>query len=128
MRTPVVVGVGALAACAAVALRDPNEPGSWLMCPFLATTGFVCPGCGTLRAVHALTQGDLVTAWQRNPGLVLVVPLLVLVWLATVRRAWLGVPRRWTVGPRLLGVLPVLVVLYWVLRNVPGLELLGPGT
>ncbi len=127
LRTPVLIGFGAAAACAAVALRDPNEPGSWLTCPYLATTGFVCPGCGTLRAVHALTQGDVATAWARNPGLLVAGALLVLVWLATVRRAWLGVPRRWTPGPRLLALLPVLVVAYWVLRNVPGLEVLGPG-
>lgn len=128
LRTPVLVGVGALAACAAVAARDPNEPGSWLVCPFLATTGFVCPGCGALRAVHALTHGDLATAWERNPGLLLALPVLAFVWVATVRRAWLGVGRRWTPGPRLLALLPVLVAAYWVLRNVPGLELLGPGT
>lgn len=127
LRTPVLLALGAVGACAAVAARDPNEPGSWLMCPYLATTGFVCPGCGTLRAVHALTQGDVATAWQRNPGLLLTVPVLVLVWLTAVRRAWLGVPRRWTPGPRLLAVLPVLVAAYWVLRNVPGMDLLGPG-
>jgi hypothetical protein len=122
-----LIGLGAVAACVAVTARDPNEPGSWLMCPFLATTGFVCPGCGALRAVHALAHGDLATAWQRNPALLLAIPVLVLVWLATVRRGWLGVPRRWTPGPRLLAVLPVLVAGYWVLRNVPGLEVLGPG-
>jgi hypothetical protein len=128
LRTPLVVGLGAVGGCAAVVARDPNDPGSWLTCPFLATTGFVCPGCGTLRAVHALAGGDLATAWQRNPGLMIALPVLVLVWLTAVRRAWLGVPRRWTPGPRLLSVLPVLVAAYWVLRNVPGLELLGPGT
>ena len=128
LRTPLLLAVGAAGACLAVAARDPNEPGSWLVCPYLATTGFVCPGCGTLRALHALTQGDVATAWQRNPGLLVALPVLVFVWLATVRRAWLGVPRRWTPGPRPLAVLPVLVLAYWVLRNVPGLELLGPGT
>ena len=128
LRTPLLLAAGAAGACLAVAARDPNEPGSWLVCPYLATTGFVCPGCGTLRALHALTQGDVATAWQRNPGLLVALPVLVFVWLATVRRAWLGVPRRWTPGPRLLAVLPVLVLAYWVLRNVPGLELLGPGT
>lgn len=127
MRAPLGVAAAALAACAAVSLRDPNESGSWLMCPVLATTGFVCPGCGTLRAVHALTHGDPMTAWQRNPLLVISIPILVFVWLTAVRRAWLGVPRRWTPGPRLLLTLPWLVGGYWIARNIPGLDFLGPG-
>lgn len=127
LRTPLLTAASALGLCTAVALRDPNDPGSWLTCPYLATTGLVCPGCGTLRAIHALSHGDVAAAWQRNPALLVVGPLLVLVWLTAVRRAWLGVPRRWTPGPRLLATIPVLVAAYWVLRNVPGLEWLGPG-
>lgn len=127
LRTPVALAGLALAGCVAVALRDPNEPGSWLQCPFLATTGFVCPGCGALRATHALTQGDLATAWSRNPALVLLIPVLVVVWALTVRRAWLGVDRRYTVPAWALAPLPVLIAAYWILRNVPGFEFLGPG-
>lgn len=126
LRTPVALGVGALALAGATLLHDPNQPGSWLVCPFLATTGFYCPGCGTLRALHALMSGDPVTAWSFNPLLIASLPVFGFVWVATVRRAWLDVPRHWTPGPRLLALLPVLITAYWVLRNVPGFEFLGP--
>lgn len=128
LRTPLLVAAATLAVCAAVSLRDPHEPGSWLICPVLATTGFACPGCGALRAVYALTHGDLLTALARNPLLVCSLPVFVFVWLATVRRAWLGVPRQWSPGPRLLLFLPWLIGTYWVARIIPGFDFLGPGS
>lgn len=126
LRAPLLAAGGVAALCVATAVHDPNVPGSWLTCPYLLTTGFYCPGCGTLRALHALTGGDVAAAWAFNPLLVASLPVFAFVWVTAVRRAWLGVPRRWTPGPRLLAVLPVVVVAYWVLRNVPGLEFLGP--
>ena len=33
---------------------DPRNPGTYPICPFLGLTGFHCPGCGTLRALHQL--------------------------------------------------------------------------
>lgn len=115
-----------LAASAVIATRDPNQTGHYPTCPFLWTTGFYCPGCGTLRAVHALTHGDVAAAWHLNPLLLVAIPVLLWVWAAAVRRAWLGVPRRFLVPNWMLATLPVIVGAYWVLRNVPGFEFLGP--
>jgi len=63
---PAAAGVAALGLCVAVNLVDPNEQGSWGVCPFLAVTGLYCPGCGTLRAVRALTRGDVIAAASLN--------------------------------------------------------------
>lgn len=126
LRTPVLVAVGAGAACLAVAVHDPNSPGAWLTCPYLATTGFYCPGCGTLRALHSLTRGDFGRAWAMNPGFVLTVPFLAWAWVAAVRRAWLGIPVARALPKAVLWALPVVIALYWILRNVPGFEFLGP--
>ncbi|WP_300079494.1 DUF2752 domain-containing protein [Propioniciclava sp.] len=126
LRSPLVAAGGVAAVCVATWLRDPNVAGSWLTCPFLLTTGFYCPGCGTLRALHALLGGDVATAWAFNPGLLAALPLFFVVWVTAVRRAWLGVPRVWTPPARLLNVLPVVIAGYWILRNVPGFEFLGP--
>ena len=66
-------GVGAIGMLAVV---SPEEQGHYPTCPFLTITGYFCPGCGSLRAIHALTQGDIVTAWERNPLLLVMGPLL----------------------------------------------------
>ena len=43
-------------------------------CPFLQLTGWQCPGCGSLRGIHALLHGDIGQVLQLNvmliPGLI----------------------------------------------------------
>lgn len=44
-------------------------------CTFLQVTGLQCPGCGGLRATHALLHGDLASAWRLNALWVVSLPL-----------------------------------------------------
>lgn len=44
-------------------------------CLFTAIFGVRCPGCGSLRALHALVHGDLKAALEFNAPLVFVLPL-----------------------------------------------------
>ncbi len=121
------MGLGSAAAVGVLASIDPNEPGHYPTCPLLAGTGVFCPGCGALRTVHALAQGDVLTALERNPLAVVLLPLVVVAWaLWGLRLAGLtrwsptNVPGRWVWG--LLGV----VLVYWIARNVPGWTWLSP--
>lgn len=83
---PVVVpALGVAAAATALHLRDPHRPGSWGVCP-AALLGISCPGCGGLRAVHLLTDGDVLGAASSNLLVVLAVPVLVLWWLLALTR------------------------------------------
>lgn len=45
-------------------------------CPFHAITGLQCPGCGVTRMCLALLRLDVAGAWQANPVLLLLLPLL----------------------------------------------------
>jgi hypothetical protein len=45
-------------------------------CLFRAATGWLCPGCGSARALHALLHGHLHSAVLANPLAVACVPLL----------------------------------------------------
>jgi hypothetical protein len=123
---PAGVAAIALGATALLAAVDPNQPGHYPTCPFLFLTGLYCPGCGSLRAIHALTQLDVVTALERNPLTVLAVPLLVLAWVRWTRRRLTGRPPRtmlpaWTIWTLLAGICS-----FWLLRNLPGVEWLAP--
>ncbi len=121
-RTLATTALGGLAGAGClglVVLVDPNEAGHYPSCPLLTLTGLQCPGCGTLRAVHALAHGDLVEALDLNVLAVLLLPLAVMGWLAWVRYA-LGARSR---PPDLPGwaapVLAVAVPTFWLVRNLP---------
>lgn len=113
--------VAALAASTAyVAAVDPNEPGHYPLCPTYALAGLYCPGCGMLRATHALTHGDLGGAMQRNPlavPILLGVAALVLLWL---RSAWSGRALRWEPPRWMPWALGTAFVVVTLARNVPG--------
>ena len=80
------VTTAGLAAAAALFAVDPNEPGHYPTCPFLATTGLYCPGCGALRGIHDLLHGDIAGALARNPMTVIAVPYLILAWFTWILR------------------------------------------
>jgi Protein of unknown function (DUF2752) len=121
---PYRVLVAAAAGTALDAVMDPTRTHIPL-CPLHAVTGLDCPFCGSLRAVHALTRGDLRAAVQDNLLLVGSLPALAALWLCWVARVRAGRPRRpW---PRLLVVgLVAVAAIYFVLRNLPFATALRP--
>jgi hypothetical protein len=123
---PLGVAAAALVGTGYVAAVDPNAAGHYPACPFLAITGLYCPGCGSLRAVHALANGDLVTAWARNPFAVVAAGYLVVTWVLWLNRTATGRPRRWLAPPWVLYSVLGAILTFWALRNVPGWTWLSP--
>lgn len=105
---------------------DPNEPGHYPTCPFLQVTGWACPGCGTLRALHALVHLDPLRAVSLNLLTVCAVPLLAALWWGWLRRQWAGRPKMRLAPPWRLWTLLAVVVAFWVLRNLPVTDVLAP--
>jgi hypothetical protein len=116
---PVASVAAAAAAFVVVALVDPNQPGHYPTCPFFAVTGHWCPGCGSLRAMHALTRGDVAAAAGLNVLALTSLPVLALIWLRWVRRSWTGAPRAQPAPAALIWALAVGVLLFGVIRNLP---------
>ena len=86
---PLGMAVVTAAAAVVVATVDPNEPGHYPTCPSLLVTGLFCPGCGTLRAAHALLNGDLAGALQMNVLAVLAIPVVLASWVAWTARTFI---------------------------------------
>ena len=55
---------------------DPATSGLFPPCPLRYLTGWYCPGCGSLRALHQLLHGNLGEAWALNPLTVILLPFL----------------------------------------------------
>jgi hypothetical protein len=125
----VLAFVGALAAAALALLYrfDPASSPFYPPCVFHELTGFHCAGCGTLRAFHALLHGEWRRAFGLNPASVVGAPVLALLLL---RQAWhqaRGSASRAHRAPAwAIPAIAAGIVLYGVLRNLPGMEWLAP--
>ena len=119
-------------AVAAVLLRvfDPATSGIFPPCPVHYLTGLYCPGCGSLRALHALLRGEFVRAWAMNPLTVMLLPFLSygLISEALVRLRGRGLPAP-TLSAMQIRALFVVIVVFGVVRNLPvrPFALLAPG-
>lgn len=124
---PVTTAAVALAGTGVLAVGDPNTTHIPL-CPLKALTGIDCPLCGGLRAVHALTRLDVVTALDHNLLFTVSVPALVACWAI-----WLGrsldqpVAASRHLPPFARPVLVAVALLFAVARNLPAFAWLGSG-
>lgn len=124
---PYAVLAAVAAGAAYVGAVDPNRPGHYPVCPFLAVTGYYCPGCGTLRMVHALTHGHVAEAFGRNALAFLTLPVLAYLWVRWAVAARRGRPLRTTlVGPWPAIAFAAVIVVFWVVRNLPAGHALAP--
>jgi len=99
---------------------DPASSGVYPTCPFLALTGCYCPGCGTLRALHQLTHGHLISALDLNLLMMLSLPFVGYFFASQAMLAVKGRPlRTFFVGPTLIWMLLGFILVYWMLRNIP---------
>lgn len=89
-------------------LYNPQDIPNFPRCPFFALTGYKCPGCGTLRAIHSLLHFRVVAAFKLNPFLFFSIP--VVVGMLISRRFALNV----TIGKSFLAI----TIGYWILRNI----------
>ncbi len=126
---PIACGCSLVAAVVYVATHDPAAPGTHLpACPFYAMTGLWCPGCGLTRATHALLHGNIATALGFNLFLPVFLAGIVVGWFAWMRMAVGLKPIAWLVQlpTWLLVTACTALIVFGVLRNLPGFEALAP--
>jgi hypothetical protein len=129
--THVLLGILIAGAAVFYFIYNPGENGFFPRCPFLAITGYECPGCGSQRAVHHLLHGRVAEAWSMNPLLVVMIPYLLLgvavgffyyryTRTANPRYAWAAWARKNLYGATAAWVILAVVVLFTVFRNIFG--------
>ena len=101
---------------------DPEQFALFPKCPFHTLTGWDCPGCGSQRAIHALLHGQFRQAFFHNPLLTLSLPYLsAIVYLeyfgGKIRHPRL---RRRLMGRQACVIGFVVIILFWIGRNLPG--------
>lgn len=123
----ILLAGAALVAGALLFAFDPREWSFFPRCPLHLLVGWFCPGCGSQRALHLLLHGDVREALRYNALLVSTLPLLG--YIGIRRLAWVRW-RRVLPAPHTrsaaLWTLAGIVVIFFVLRNLPAFAWLAP--
>lgn len=122
---PLLCGCTLAASATYLAINDPAAAGSrFPACQFRAMTGLWCPGCGLTRGTHELLHGHLGAALGHNIFVPLVLLAVVTAWLSWSLSTWgrrlplPGLVATWSSRWVTVAV-PVVVLAYGVLRNIP---------
>lgn len=112
----ILLGIGAIAVLALLCFFDPSTSAIFPPCPTNALTSLYCPGCGTLRAMHALLHGDVKEALSQNILAVIFIPIL---------PAMYFFPKYFR-KPIVPAAMLVIFILYAILRNTETFSFLAP--
>lgn len=120
IKTTVLTGAVASAFAGALVLFfcDPARAPIYPPCLFHQLTGLSCPGCGSLRALHALLHGHWVAALHFNLLLVASLPLFAWLGFRVARSELRGGPAL-NIRPFWLWLYVAACIAFGVLRNVP---------
>ena len=108
---------------------DPATSGLFPPCPLRYLTGWYCPGCGSLRALHQLLHGNLAAAWALNPLTVILLPFLAygIASYAAFEIRGRHLPRYFLPAVSIRALCAV-IILFGIARNIPfhPFDLLAP--
>lgn len=127
IRKRIMVGAGAPVMFALLCIYE-YQGGKGMECMFYRCTGLYCPGCGSGRAVSALFHGRPFEAVSYNILLPLLgIPCLFVLVHEYLRIVFPGLKLRpAAVSQRTAGILAAVILIFWVLRNLPGFGFLAP--
>lgn len=90
-------------------------------CIFHSITGLDCPGCGSQRAASALLHGNILQALNYNLLFVLLVPFMLYAAFVFSWNVFSGkkIQQGIFYSPVFVKTILVLVLVFWVIRNIP---------
>ena len=112
----ILLGIGAIAVLALLCFFDPSTSAIIPPCPTNALTKLHCPGCGTLRAMHALLHGDVKEALSQNILAVIFIPILPAIYFFP----------KYFKKPIVPAAILAIFILYAILRNTETFSFLAP--
>ncbi len=99
---------------------NPSGQSFFPKCPFHSITGLHCPGCGSQRALHDFLHGKILEGFQHN--FLIGLALLVILYKAFLWIRSYFYPQKnnnLLYNPKTAWVILILVLVFWILRNIP---------
>ena len=100
-------------------LFNPAQHNFYPICVFHELTGLLCPGCGSLRAIHQLLHGHFAAAFGFNPLLVLALPFLLWTGMCLLAKKAKNPSASIVLRPFWIWLWFAVPVAFGVLRNLP---------
>jgi len=98
---------------------SPSEYDIFPKCPFYTVTGLHCPGCGIQRGVHDIVNGHIINGIRHNYLILLVTfvlgyKLVLFILEKKTQKTYKNLLHK----PITTHIILVLVILFWLLRNI----------
>lgn len=100
------------------AVFDPSTNSFFPKCPIRWLTGVPCPGCGSQRALHALLHFDIASALRYNFMLVIFIPGIIVLAIASLLRKTCPNFYRITHHYYVAYAAFAIVMIWWILRII----------
>jgi hypothetical protein len=109
-----------LAGAAVLFVFDPAASRLFPPCLFHKLTGLYCPGCGSLRALHSLLNGNLKAALSLNPLMLLCLPFVLYAFAAQGLHYFFNIkiPTVFLKSQYIWAIFAI-IILYTIARNIP---------
>jgi len=89
-------------------------------CPFHSITGYHCPGCGSQRALHDFLHGNFIAGFKHN--VLIGIAVLVFLYKGFILIRSYFFPQKTKnllYHPKTAWFILILVLSFWILRNIP---------
>ena len=96
-----------------------------LPCPWESNFNIDCAGCGGTRMVKSLMKFDFYQAFRFNPFLFILL-IIVIIYIIYIFICKLTKKKYYKIKDKDLLVFLILVILFTIIRNIPGFEYLKP--
>ena len=128
LRMRILIGIGTLL-CIALTMYYILVIKTGIPCLFHELTGWYCPGCGTGRAIRAFVHGEFRKMLSYNILTVFLgIPCVCVFIHEYLRLVFPSLPLRPVyLSQRKTMLLTAVVILFWILRNIPAFSFLAPG-
>lgn len=98
-----------------------------IFCPFYKLTGLCCPGCGITRMIESIIMGKFYQAFRYNPLMFILSPFLLIYLICRIieiiKKKNIFTDK---INNKIWICLLVIVILFGIIRNIPGFEFLLP--
>jgi hypothetical protein len=87
-------------------------------CIWYKITGTFCPGCGTIRGIQSIVNGNMLGLLQNNPIAMLSLPFLSISFFSLFKQGIYGYkPFSVFLSKNEILIIFATIILYWILRN-----------